>query len=165
MPKGRPSKYKPEFAEQAYKLCLLGATNEDMANFFEIDVATLKRWRASKEDFCAALKRGKAEADGVIAESLFHRAKGYSHPEDKIFQNNGVPVIVPTTKHYPPDTVAAIFWLKNRRPDLWRDKRDLEVTNTDEQFRRLLDHFNREAGIGSDRDATPEPDEPPAVRH
>ena len=125
---GRPSKYKPEYAELAFKLCLLSATDKDIANFFGVDVATINRWKQSQPEFCESLKRGKEEADAHIADRLYQRAMGYSHPEDKIFQYNGEPVIVPTIKHYPPDTTAAIFWLKNRQRDKWRDKQDVEVS-------------------------------------
>jgi len=62
-----------------------------------------------------------------VVRSLFQRACGYSHPEDKIFQHEGNPVVVPTTKHYPPDATSAIFWLKNRDPANWRDKVEHEV--------------------------------------
>jgi hypothetical protein len=122
----RPSNYKKEYAEQVYKLCLLGATDKDIADFFEVDERTINRWKKDHQAFCQSLKRGKIEADSVIAQKLFHRAKGYEHPEDKIFNANGDPLIVPTIKHYPPDTVAAIFWLKNRQPKQWRDKQDIE---------------------------------------
>ena len=63
-----------------------------------------------------------------MASKLFHRATGYEHPEDDIKSVNGEIVITPTVKHYPPDTTAAIFWLKNRRPDLWRDKVESALT-------------------------------------
>jgi len=124
---GRPTKYKKEYAGQAYKLCLLlGATDEALADFFEVDVATIHRWKKAHKEFCDSIKRGKDIADAEIAESLYHRAKGYSHPEDKIFNNNGEEMVVHTTKHYPPDTGAAMAWLKNRQPKKWRDKQDIE---------------------------------------
>lgn len=133
MARGRPSKYKKEYAEQAYKLCLLGATDKDLADFFEVDEATVNRWKQGHVEFCESLKRGKVEADAVIAQKLFHRAKGYEHQEDKIFNDSGTPLIVPTVKHYPPDTTAAIFWLKNRQPDKWRDKQEIDqsIANKD----------------------------------
>lgn len=124
---GRPSKYREEYAIQAFKLCLLGARDKDLADFFEVDEATIYRWKDKYPDFCEALKRGKDEADSEVAQKLFHRALGYEHKEDKIFQFQGEPIIVPTIKHYPPDTTAAIFWLKNRQPHLWRDKQEVEV--------------------------------------
>jgi len=126
-PGGRPSSYKDEYEEQAYKLCLLGATDDDLADFFDVDARTINRWKKSKEKFCLSLKRGKREADARVAESLYNRALGYSHPEDKIFVSEGAPIVVPTEKHYPPDTTACIFWLKNRQRDKWRDKQELDV--------------------------------------
>jgi len=123
---GRPTKYKKEYAEQARKLCLLGAIDKGLADFFEVDEATINRWKIEHEFFCESIKKGKIIADAEIANSLYHRAKGYSHPEDKIFNDNGEPLVVPTVKHYPPDTGAAMAWLKNRRPKDWRDKQDIE---------------------------------------
>jgi transposase-like protein len=128
MPAGRPTKYKPEYAEQAYKLCLLGATDIEMADFFEVAESTLYLWKKEHPEFSEALKKGKMQADAVIAQKLYHRAKGYEHPEDKIFFDKGEPIVVPTIKHYPPDTRAAIFWLKNRQPDKWRDKQEQDIS-------------------------------------
>lgn len=123
---GRPTKYKEEYPGKAYKLCLLGATDDQLADFFEVDTATINRWKKSHPEFCESLKKGKDQADSVIAESLYNRAKGYQHEEDKIFNNNGKAMVVPTIKHYPPDTVAAIFWLKNRQKEHWRDRQEIE---------------------------------------
>lgn len=123
---GRPSRYREEFAEQARKLCRLGATDKELAEFFGVSVVTLDSWKKRHPEFLGSLKDGKSQADAEVADRLYQRALGFSHKEDKILQHNGVPVIVPTVKHYPPDTIACIFWLKNRRPDLWRDKVGLE---------------------------------------
>ena len=126
-PVGRPSKYQDDFAAQAFKLCLLGATDKDLAGFFDTTEQTINAWKKAHPEFLEALKAGKNRADAEVANRLYRRALGYSHKEDKIFQYEGEPVIVPTTKHYPPDTTAMIFWLKNRQPGSWRDKRDVEV--------------------------------------
>lgn len=128
---GRPSLYKEAYAEQAYKLCLLGATDAELANFFETSEQTINSWKKKYPDFLESLKKGKALADAEIASKLFHRAKGYSHPATKILQYEGQPIEVEYTEHYPPDTTAAIFWLKNRRPDLWRDKQTVEHSGVD----------------------------------
>lgn len=124
--RGRPSKKDGLDLKQVEKLARRGWTDLEMARFFEVDQATWYRWKAADEAFCEALKEWKAEADAQIERSLYERAKGYSHPEDKIFVDKGEPVIVPTTKHYPPDTTAMIFWLKNRQPERWRDKQELD---------------------------------------
>lgn len=109
----------------ARKMCLLGAANRDLAEGFEVSLRTVERWLQKNSDFRAAVHEGRQVADGRVAESLYSRAVGCSYPEDKVFANGGKPVIVPTVKHLPPDTAACIFWLKNRRPDLWRDRQDL----------------------------------------
>lgn len=126
--RGRPSDYREGYAEQAYKLCLLGATDEQMADFFGKAPATIANWKNDHPDFLEATTRGKLAADADIAESLFHRGRGYSHDAVKIFMPAGAndPVYAPYTEHYPPDTQAASLWLRNRQPRLWRDKQDIE---------------------------------------
>lgn len=119
---GRPSSYRPEYAGQALKLCRLGATDKELADFFDVSEQTLNAWKKQFPEFLESLKNGKAISDAEVADKLFSRATGYEHPEDDIRVVKGQIVITPTIKHYPPDTTAAIFWLKNRRPDLWRDK-------------------------------------------
>jgi len=123
---GRPTKFKPEYLEQAYKLCLLGATDEEMADFFGVRVTTIDNWKKKRKKFLGAVKRGKIAADANVAESLYKRACGYEHPEDKIFCTDGNVTTVATTKHYPPDTAAAFIWLKNRAG--WTDKRDVNLS-------------------------------------
>lgn len=125
---GRPSAYRPEFAEQAYKLCLLGATDAKLAEFFNVSESTLNLWKKQSPEFSESMARGKDRADAEIAESLFHRAKGYSHPEVDIRVVDHAIVQTPLIKHYPPDTPAASLWLRNRQPKLWRDKIDAELT-------------------------------------
>lgn len=128
---GRPTKYKPEYAEIAYKFCLLGADDNKLADMLEVDVATIYRWKIAHQDFCEALKEGKERADAEIAKALYHRAKGYSHPDVDVKVIDGQVVMVDFVKHYPPDTGAAMAWLKNRQPKYWRDKQELDVTSSD----------------------------------
>lgn len=122
MPIGRPTDYKEEYDEQTFKLCLLGATDESLADFFDVAVSTIGLWKIKHPTFSEAIKRGKMKADAEVAQSLYHRAKGYQHPEDKVFCTNGEVTVVPTTKYYPPDTAAAFIWLKNRAS--WRDRQE-----------------------------------------
>jgi hypothetical protein len=128
---GRPTSYSEEYAEQAYKLCLLGATDKKLADFFGVSEQTVNAWKSAHPHFLESITRGKEIADAEIAESLFHRAKGYSHPEVDIRVVDHVIVQTPLTKHYPPDTPAASLWLRNRQPKLWRDKQDMELTGPD----------------------------------
>ena len=118
----RPSRYKAEFAEQAAKLCRLGATDKELAEFFGVTEKTINNWKGAHPEFLQSLKAGKQMADAEVADKLFQRAIGYSHPDTHISNFQGVITVTPITKHYPPDPTSMIFWLKNRRPDLWRDK-------------------------------------------
>ena len=122
-PVGRPTEYDAKkHCELVYNYCLLGATDEQLAEFLNICTATLYNWKNTYPDFLEAINSGKQNADAMVAKSLFHRALGYSHKEDDIRTCDNQVVITETTKHYPPDTTACIFWLKNRRRDQWRDK-------------------------------------------
>lgn len=120
---GRPSKYQPEFAEQALKLCRLGAKDTELADFFHVSEQTINAWKDAYPKFLESLKEGKGLADAEVADKLFKRATGYEHTAVKISASpDGKEHITEYVEKYPPDTTAAIFWLKNRRPDLWRDK-------------------------------------------
>ena len=78
---GRPSGYKPEYADQAAKLCRLGATDAEIANFFEKDERTINRWKVDYPDFCQALKAGKLVSDMDVADRLHQRALGFEFQE------------------------------------------------------------------------------------
>lgn len=117
---GRPTKYKADYARMASKACQLGATDKDLADLFNVAESTINNWKLDHPEFLESLKTSKAMSDDLVKRSLFERATGYQHQEDKIFNNNGEAMVVPTTKHHPPDVTACIFWLKNRDPDNWR---------------------------------------------
>lgn len=135
----RPTKYKPEYNKQVFKLCLLGADDKQLADFFDVTEQTINNWKISEPEFFESLKKGKLQADARVAKSLYDRALGYSHKEDKVFQHEGTPVIVETTRLYPPDTTAAIFWLKNRQPEKWRDRQEIDHTTKDESLNMSSD--------------------------
>jgi hypothetical protein len=131
---GRPTAYKEEYADLAYNYALLGAKDTQLATFFDVAESTIHKWKKDFPEFSESLKKGKAIADSQVANSLFKRALGYKHEEDKIFNANGEALVVPTIKHYPPDPTSAIFWLKNRQPELWRDKQEIDHTSKEEQI-------------------------------
>lgn len=138
-PEGRPSKFKPEYVKQAFKLALLGSTDKQLADFFEVSEATVHNWKIEHPEFLESLKAGKQTADTGVAKSLFKRAMGFKFDEltyedilDTRVDHMGEVTRVPVTKIKTvrkliiPDTTAQIFWLKNRRPDMWRDKQEHE---------------------------------------
>jgi hypothetical protein len=132
MPAGRPTDYRPEFAEQAKILCEAGATDADLADEFGVTVQTLRNWRRNHPAFFAAIKLNKPIADAEVERSLYERATGYTRESVKIFcGKDGEVTQVKFLEHVPPDPTAMIFWLKNRQPDIWRDRRETEVTGKD----------------------------------
>lgn len=125
---GRPTAYRAEFVEQVRKLAKLGATDAELADFFCVSEVTVNAWKKRHPEFLKSLKEGKMIADAKVAQALFDRACGVVLPETKFATFEGkITDMVTVEKHYPPDTTAAIFWLKNRQPRLWRDKIDHEV--------------------------------------
>lgn len=134
-PKGAPTKYKAEYPEQAYKLCLLGHTDEELATYFEVNVDTINEWKKVHPDFSVSIKSGKAIADGNVADRLYQKAMGFEHDSEEIKvmynkeTNEQYIERVPIRKIYPPDTTAGIFWLKNRQKKYWRDKIEHGMTD------------------------------------
>lgn len=124
---GRPSEYREEYANEAYKLCLLGATDKALADFFGVAESTINKWKIDHKEFSESLKGGKDDADATVADSLFKRANGYEHNAVKIFADakTGAEMAVSYVERYPPDTTAMIFWLKNRQPEKWRDRQEI----------------------------------------
>lgn len=131
--RGQPSKYRKEYAKPAAKMCELGATDADLADFFDVSVRTIWRWQAKHAEFCHALKIGKEIADDRVERSLYHCANGYEYDAEKVTQTGGV---VTYRAYEPKNHVAAIFWLKNRRSKEWRDKHEVGLT-ADESITEL----------------------------
>mgnify|MGYP000253513775 CR=1 FL=1 len=125
---GRPTSFKKEYIEQAYKLCLLGSTDKEMADFFEVAESTLNKWKLDYPLFSESLKKGKAYADANVADRLYQRAMGYQGTEVKTATHEGIITDSKEyVKDYAPDTTAAIFWLKNRQRNKWRDRQEHDV--------------------------------------
>ena len=123
--------YKIEYREQARKLCALGAIDEDIANFFNVSLRTIYNWKNEFPDFANTLREAKLALDSKVVRSLFERATGYSHKDYKFATHGGkITDVREYEKHYPPETAAMIFWLKNRQPALWRDKQHMELSSS-----------------------------------
>lgn len=104
-----------------------GYNDEQVADKMGIARSTLFKWRKICPAINDALKSGKEEADVEVENALFRRATGYDATEEHVEYECGIETKrVTNIRHVPPDTGAACFWLKNRRPEEWRDKRELE---------------------------------------
>lgn len=131
MKAGRPTLYRPELAEQARKLALLGLTDVEMADHLNIHVKTLEDWKHDHREFATAIARGRVMADAEVADRAFQAACGYTHDAVKIFMPAGAkePVYAPYKQHYAPDGTVALAWLSRRQPERWRqtERVDLNV--------------------------------------
>lgn len=144
---GRPAKYSPGYIKQARKLCTLGATDVDLADFFEVDVRTVQRWAARYPDFRRAIKVAKRAADENVIRSLYLRATGYAVIESKVFKlkdpETGGEYLgsIDVERRVPPDTVACIYWLNNRRRSEWSNRVEhaTDVESMAELFKQLAD--------------------------
>lgn len=128
---GRPTDFREEYIEQAYKLALLGLTDKEMADIFNTSEQTFNAWKHAHPEFLESLKKGKDLADAKVASRLFERAMGYEHDSEEIKvlsdpETGSYVERVPVRKIYPPDPTSAIFWLKNRQPRIWRDKQEVD---------------------------------------
>jgi len=121
------SKYDESFNDIARKLCLLGHTDAELASFFDVCEATINNWKQEYPKFLESVKSGKELADADVADRLYRRAMGFEHDSEEIKIIDNEVARVPVRKIYPPDPTSAIFWLKNRQKDKWRDKQDITL--------------------------------------
>lgn len=141
MNEGRPSKYQEAYNDQAYKLALLGATDEELADFFEVNPDTIYEWQNRHPKFSESIKDGKTKADYSVAHKLYDKALGAEWIEEQAFKvkkeayddqgrklTSEEIVTVPVKKTSPPDTQAISLWLRNRKADRWKDKIEAAVT-------------------------------------
>lgn len=116
-----------------------GLTDDQIAGKIGIRRQTLYDWKARYPDISDTLKKGKEVVDREVENALFRRAIGFDFVEEtrerRFNKRTGeyeMVVIKSVRKHTPPDTVAAIFWLKNRKPDVWREKNQDALTSNDD---------------------------------
>jgi hypothetical protein len=129
---GRPTKYRPQYAEIAGNLCrLLAYTDRQIADAFGVEVSTISNWKLDHPEFLEALKENKEVADQNVVNALYQRAIGYDVTVKRLSSERDDAVVMEETKHYPPDPTSMIFWLKNRRPKEWTDKKENEPQSVD----------------------------------
>ena len=133
-----------------------GLTDEQIAQKMGIAPRTYYEWRTKYPQFSQAIKKGKAPVDYEVENTLLKKALGYvmtvkkpiKLKSKKQLKNKGT--IEDERIEYaeeeiyiPPDTTAQIFWLKNRRPDKWRDKPDMSQSSGNEILQSLYDLMTR----------------------
>lgn len=123
-------KYRPEMAEEAKRLCENGASGRDVARVLGISKTAMYEYAARYPEFRAALKVGKAVADDRVERSLYDRANGYTYKEVKPFLDRKTNEIIYAEYEVtvPPEPQCLMFWLKNRRPEVWREVSRQELT-------------------------------------
>lgn len=172
----RPTDYLPEYPQQAHKLALLGATDKEMADFFEVNPDTIYEWKKKYPAFSESIRDGKIKADSHVAAKLYDRAIGAEWVEDAAFKVKKIEygdggkkiseyeevITVPVRKSAPPDTAAITRWLTNRQSDKWQEKVDMNlggqkdnpvVVTLPENDRAALEHYYKTKLKGETKDA------------
>ena len=118
-----------------------GLTDEQIAQNMGVTAKTLYEWKKKYGEICESLKRGKEIVDRQVENALLKRALGYEYTETTRERDPESDEMVTTkkvTKQVAPDTTAQIFWLKNRKPDKWRDKQEYEDRTAIEKLDEIL---------------------------
>ncbi|SDF61511.1 transposase [Sporomusa acidovorans] len=140
-----------------------GLTNEQIASNMGISRETLNQWKHKHPDISDALKKGKEVVDIQVENALLKRALGYEFTEvtkERVYNDTTkkfeFKVTKKVVKEVQPDTTAQIFWLKNRKPADWRDKKDVELSGqvknnfsdlTDEEIEQRIKKLKTKLGI------------------
>jgi hypothetical protein len=144
---GRPTKYDPKRLPDIFKFVLLGATDQELADFLGVAMANLYKWKQRYPEFRDTLLRAKEGANADVAHALYQRAKGYKHRATKIFFNADLAreqialaaargeappaepgvVKVDYVERYAPETSAIAMFLTNRSPDKWKYRQNVKV--------------------------------------
>lgn len=129
---GRKSLYREEYADQARKLCLLGAVDRELADFFQVSEQTINNWKAEHPAFLESIREGRVKADANVADSLYKRATGEHVQVEKLVKKaDGEYQAIRIQQFIPGDPQAAYRWLLNRRRRDWSDTQKVELTGKD----------------------------------
>jgi transposase-like protein len=113
-------------------MCAMGATRSDLADRFGVNVSTIDAWIFEHEVFSQACKTGQDEADDRVEASYYERAVGYTYDSEKVLIVDGEVIHEPIKVYMPPDPRCGEFWMRNRRPDRWKDSKQLETRVADD---------------------------------
>jgi hypothetical protein len=151
---GRKPKFKSAFIGVARKACERGFSDQEVADLLGINASTFYRWRVRYPQFARVVRLGKEMADNRVERALYERAIGYDFEREKQIMTRDGPQMLRWREHVPPDTAAALAYLKNRRPDRWRDTHRIEHTSSPydhiesaAELRALLQEQARRLGL------------------
>ncbi len=113
--------YTPALLPLIQRMAMLGMTDAEIASWLGVAPGTFRRYCMIYPELSAVLKAGKDISDDAVERSMYMRAIGYSYQVTKHVVVDKQIVPVEETVHVQPSTTAQIFWLKNRRPDAWKD--------------------------------------------
>ena len=127
-----------------------GLIDKQIAHNMGVADSTLRMWKNKFPQLAEALAKGKDVVDREVENALYKRALGYWVTETKTITSvkDGVK-IEEIHRHIPPDTTAQIFWLKNRKPDQWREKNDLTLTPSNGVLESLMELHNGKRDVES----------------
>ncbi len=154
---GPPSKYNPKYhVDWAWSMAVKGATDQEIADAFGITRMTLHRWKQEFPELKEAICNAKAVADAQIEKSLYKRAMGYccEEVEQSVDINEEGDRVVTgekrKIKNIPPDTMAIMYWLNNRKRGQWAQKQEVQIeahNESDTDVVIVLPHNNRQGHI------------------
>ncbi len=148
---GRPPTFNEQIADKIVALAEKGKTIDQISDIIGVTSRCISFWLAEKPSLLQAVKEARQMADEMVEASLFKKATGYFHETEKIFydKDTGQIVRAPTVQHYAPDTTAQIFWLKNRKPEQWRDRTEVKLEKelddmSDEELITIVQSYTKE---------------------
>jgi hypothetical protein len=152
---GRPSDFKPEYVEQAFRLCLLGMNDKELATYFQTSEVTLNAWKQRHPEFLKSVIDGREEADGKVVAAFYKRACGIEYQEttyEKIHSDQGIITEEGISteaykkkvvhKYALPDPGAAYNWLLNRQREKWKNKTEIDHTSGGKPIPSVLNLSN-----------------------
>ena len=139
--KGGPSKYDPsQHPHAAQKLCAMGFTDTQLAEFFEVNEATINRWKVDHVEFMRALQVGKEETDALVERSVLKGITGYYVETEEVNAKGDTKRV---KKWVPGNPGVGMRWLSCRKPEMYREKREeSHLPSADEEFAKALYAMN-----------------------
>lgn len=148
--KDGPTKYNKEYDELAYKYCLLGATDSQLADFFEVTETTINNWKISHPSFFESIRAGKDYADIKVAKSLYDSCNGAVVKKQKVEKIKNIDPktgkifetveVVDYFEQMPSDVNAIKFWLTNRQKNRWKNRQATDITTDGKPIVEEIDY-------------------------